>query len=145
MEGIVSRWSGEPTDGVDRAAVEPVAALVGVLAVSAGLGLYIVALDAATPTPTERSADTTLDVMERELTVGGIVRPSRRHDLEWQTPATVEIATDRRTWRVGLGGATPSPAGELDPRTVVIATRPVSVAIRTGETVRGRLRVAVHR
>ena len=141
----MSRWSGESTDGVDRAAVEPVAALVGVLAVSAGLGLYVVALDAATPTPTERSADTTLDVMERELTVGGIVRPSRRHDLEWQTPVTVEIATDRRTWRVGLGGATPSPTGELDPREVVIEARPVSVAISPGETVRGRLRVAVHR
>ena len=141
----MSRWSGESTDGVDRAAVEPVAALVGVLAVSAGLGLYVVALDAATPTPTERSADTTLDVIERELTVGGIVRPSRRHDLKWQTPVTVEIATDRRTWRVGLGGATPSPTGELDPREVVIEARPVSVAIRPGETVRGRLRVAVHR
>ena len=141
----MSRWSGESTDGVDRAAVEPVAALVGVLAVSAGLGLYVVALDAATPTPTERSADTTLDVIERELTVGGIVRPSRRHDLEWQTPVTVEIETDRRTWRTGLGGAVPRPAGELDPREAVVATRPVSVALGPGETVSGRLRVAVHR
>jgi hypothetical protein len=141
----VSRWSGDSTDGAARAAVEPIAALVGVLAVGAGLAFYVVALDAATPTPVDRSADAALDVVERELTVGGIVRPSRRHDLEWQTPVTVEIETDRRTWRTGLGGAVPRPAGELDPREAVVATRPVSVAIRPGETVSGRLRVAVHR
>lgn len=141
----MSPWSDESTDSVDRAAVEPIAALVGVLAVSAGLVLYVGALDAATPTPTDRSADATLDVVERELTVGGIVRPSRRHDLKWRTPATVEIATDSRTWRVGLGGAAPTPAGELDPRATVVAARPVSVAVSPGETVRGRLRVAVHR
>lgn len=125
--------------------MEPVVALVGVLAVGAGLGLYVVALDAATPAPAERSVDATLDVVERELTIGGIVRPSRRHDLEWQTPVTVEIETDRRTWRVGLGGAVPRPTGELDPRAAVIAARPVSVALKPGETVSGRLRVAVHR
>ena len=141
----MSRWSGDSTDGAARAAVEPIAALVGVLAVGAGLAFYVVALDAATPTPVDRSADAALDVVERELTVGGIVRPSRRHDLEWQTPVTVEIETDRRTWRTGLGGAGPRPAGELDPREAVVATRPVSVAIRPGETVSGRLRVAVHR
>lgn len=139
----MSPWSGE-SPSANRGAVEPLAALVGVLAVSAGLSLYVVALDAATPTPESHAADLELDRVEREVTVGGVVRPERLRAIEREVPITVELETKQRRWRVGVGGATPKAGGTLDPRKAALAERSVSVAVAPGETSRGTLRVAVH-
>lgn len=139
-------WSDDRFDATDRAAVEPVAALVAVLAVGAGLGLYAVALDGATPTPEPdaRAADATLERVERDVSVGGIVRPDRLYHLEGTPQATVEVATERRTWRVDLGDGSPT-AGRTDPRSDRVAERPVTVAVGPGEAVRGVLRVVIDR
>ncbi|MFC5277567.1 hypothetical protein ACFPM1_02115 [Halorubrum rubrum] len=141
----MSRSSGERLDGADRAAVEPLAALVAVLAVGAALGLYATALDDATPDAEEPAADVVLDRIERDATVGGIVRPERLRHLEEETPAVVELETERRRWRVGVGSVSPSAGGRLDPRSPAVAQRSVTVAVAPGENVRGRLRLAVRR
>ena len=142
----MSRSSDDGNGAADRAAVEPVAALIAVLAVGAALGLYVTALDGAAPEPDGRASAAALDRIERDLTVGGIVRPERLETLaDGRTPTTVELATKRRTWRVGVGGADPI-EGELGRRrATAVADRPVTVAVAPGETVRGVLRVAVHR
>jgi hypothetical protein len=143
----VSRSSGERLGETDRAAVEPLAALVAVLAIGAALGLYVTALDGATPDlegPAD-GADAVLDRIEHDATVGGIVRPDRLRHLEDETPAVVELETERRRWRVGVGTASPSAGGRIDPRSSAVAGRPVTVAVAPGENVRGRLRVAVRR
>lgn len=141
----MSRSSGESHYGDDRAAVEPLAALVAVLAVGAALGLYVTALDDATPSPEpdERTADAVLDGIENDVTVGGVVRPNELSGLEGRTPATVEVETERRRWRVAVGRTDPA-TGRIDPRSEPVAERPVTVAVEPGENVRGTLRVALH-
>lgn len=140
------RSSGNENGAADRAAVEPVAALIALLAVGAALGLYVTALDGAAPEPDGRASAAALDRIERDLTVGGIVRPGRLETLvDERTPTTVELATNRRTWRVGVGGANPIEGELAGRRTTAVAGRPVTVAVAPGETVRGVLRVAVHR
>ena len=141
----MSRSSGESLGEADRAAVEPLAALVAVLAVGAALGLYATALDDATPEPADPTADAALDRIERDATVGGIVRPERLYHLEDETPTVVELETDRRRWRVGVGSVSPSAGERIDPRSPAVAQRSVTVAVAPGENVRGRLRVAVRR
>ncbi|OYR58544.1 DUF7285 family protein [Halorubrum halodurans] len=143
----MSRSSGERLGEADRAAVEPLVALVAVLAIGAGLGLYVTALDGATPEPEDPvdGADAVLDRIERDATVGGIVRPDRLRHLEDETPAVVELETERRRWRVGVGTASPFAGGRIDPRSSAVAGRSVTVAVAPGENVRGRLRVAIRR
>lgn len=143
----MSRSSGERFGGGDRAAVEPLAALVAVLAVGAALGLYVTALDDAAPSmeSDEYAADAVLDRVERDVAGGGIVRPNELSRLEGKTPATVEVVTDRRRWRVGLAGIDPVAGGRIDPRSERVAERSVTVAVAPGENVRGKLRVAVRR
>lgn len=142
----MSRSSGEPHRGDDRAAVEPLAALVAVLAVGAALGLYVTAIDDAAPSPEpdERAADAALERIEDDVTVGGVVRPNELSGLEGRTPATVEVVTERRRWRVAVATTDPA-AGRIDPRSERVAERSVTVAVAPGENVRGTLRVAVHR
>ncbi|WP_066412261.1 DUF7285 family protein [Halorubrum aethiopicum] len=141
----MSRSSGERLGEADRAAVEPLTALVAVLAVGAALGLYATALEDATPEPADPTADAVLDRIERDATVGGIVRPERLYHLESETPTVVELETERRRWRVGVGSASPSAGGRIDPRSPAVAQRSVTVAVAPGENVRGRLRVAIGR
>ncbi|SMO36189.1 DUF7285 family protein [Halorubrum cibi] len=142
----MSRSSGERFGDADRAAVEPLVALVAVLAIGVALGLYTTALDDATPVtedPAADAADAALDRIERDTTVGGIVRPNRLRRLEDETPAVVELETERRRWRVGVGAASPDAGGRIDPRSPAVAQRPVTVAVSPGENVRGVLRVVV--
>ncbi len=131
----------------DRAAVDPIAALVALVAVGAALGLYTVALDGVTPDGERKLAETTLDRVEREATVGGIVRPGRL-DASASGPyagVAVELRTRTETWRVRAGDDPPTLRSEPIEPTAPAAERAVTVRIAPGENVRGILRVVVRR
>lgn len=147
----------------ERGAVEPVAALVALIAVGAGLGLYTVALDVAAPDRDRHVAETTLDRVEREATVGGIVAPDRLPvpDPGPYAGATVELVTRHGTWRRSGGEAPPNlehirenagterrtmVGGDANaPRTLDVAETTVTVRVAPGENVRGTLRTVVRR
>lgn len=146
----MSRSSDEPSDvrnePADRAAVEPLAALVAVLAVGAALGLYAVALDDATVDRERPSAETTLDRAERAATVGGVVEPGRLRDAgAFRYPTTVTVRTEGRTWRIESGDEAPERAAAEGSVATAVAERPVTVRVGPGRNVRGTLRVVVRR
>ncbi|MDZ5813374.1 hypothetical protein U4E84_18755, partial [Halorubrum sp. AD140] len=66
----------------DRAAVEPTAALVAVVVVGLGLGLYAGAFADATPVDDQSGARAALDRVEKTVTVGGVVDPNRMRRVE---------------------------------------------------------------
>lgn len=146
----MSRSSGEASDAeagsADRAAVEPLAALVAVLAVGAALGLHAVVLDDATPDRERPGAETVLDRVERTATVGGIVDPDRLRDAApFRYPTTVTVEADGTTWRVESGENAPGRAAVEAADAVAVAERPVTVRVGPGRNVRGTLRVVVRR
>ena len=146
----MSRSSDEPSDArnaaVDRAAVEPLAALVAVLAVGAALGLYTVALDDATVDRERPSAETALDRAERTATVGGVVEPKRLSDIEtFRYPTTVTVTAGGRTWRIDSGDDAPGPAAVGGDGRTAVTERPVTVRVGPGRNVRGTFRVVVRR
>ena len=97
---------GERTQS--RAAVEPIAALVAVLAVGAALGLYVVALDDAAPDRERPTAEATLDRVEPAVTTGGVVDPKRLRGVgEFRFTATVVIEADGETWTTRSGDEAP--------------------------------------
>lgn len=145
----MSRSSGErPATEIgteDRAAVEPVAALVAVLAVGAALGLYVVALDDAAPDRERPVAEEVLDRVEPAVTVGGVVDPERLGDVDGVRPtATVELAAADRTWRVS-GDEPPEASAQRESPKTAIAERTVTVRVAPGRNARGRLRAVVRR
>ena len=129
----------------ERAAVEPIAALVAVVAVGAALGLYTVAIGDATPDRERDLASTALDGVERDATVGGVVDPERLDvtTLEASTGVAVELTTEDETWRATTGADAPSIDARDQPG-IDVAERPVTVRVAPGENVRGALRVAVY-
>ncbi|WP_459824125.1 DUF7285 family protein [Halorubrum luteum] len=142
----MSRSSGEPEPiRVDeRGAVEPLAALVALVAVGAALGLYTVAIDDAAPDRDTNHATAALDRVERETMTGGVVDPDRLADLEHETrpDAAVEVVTEQGAWRTTTGADAPDDAVER-PGVDVVA-RPVTVRVAPGENARGVLRVGVY-
>ncbi|MFC7186831.1 DUF7285 family protein [Halorubrum yunnanense] len=145
----MSRSSGDRSEAgnaaADRAAVEPLAALVAVLAVGAALGLYVVALDDATVDREQPGAETTLDRVERTAMVGGVVEPDRLRDAEpFRYPTTATVEADGTTWRIKSGEDAPERAGTGD-GTTAVAERSVTVRVAPGQNVRGTLRVVVRR
>ncbi len=146
----MSRSSGESSDdrdaAADRAAVEPLAALVAVLAVGAALGLYTVALDGATVDRERPAAEPTLDRIEGEITVGGVVEPDRLRGLRgFRYPTTVTVTADGTTWRIESDASAPEPAAAGDGGAAAVAERAATVRVAPGRNVRGTLRVVVRR
>jgi len=146
----MSRSSGDPSDpgsgAADRAAVEPLAALVAVLAVGAALGLYTVALDDATVDRERPGAETALDRAERTATTGGVVEPHRLRDADpFRYPTTVTVRADGKTWRIESDEDAPERAAVGDGGAIGTAERPVTVRVGPGRNVRGTLRVVVRR
>lgn len=152
----VSRSSGEtastasvapttpPTSAeAHRGQVEPIAALVALLAVGAGLGLYAVALDDAAPDRERDVATPTIDRVERQLTTGGVADPSRVAVPDVGIPADATVAVVLRaggeSWHAGTTERDVS--GE---RTTVVERR-LTVRVAPGENVPGTLRVVVSR
>ena len=129
-----------------RAAVEPIAALVAVLAVGAALGLYVVALDDAEPDQTRPTAEATLDQVEASVTTGGVVEPERLRGVGgFRDVATVAIKADGETWTVRLGEETTTPETARNADAVAVAERSVTVSVGPGRNVRGTLRAVVYR
>jgi len=126
-----------------RGQVEPLAALVALVAVGAGLSLYAVALadaradrDGSDPT-VETVADRTLE----RVAPAGVARPGRTSELPSVAPsgyrlnATLTSGDDR--WTVG-----PSAPAAGSP-TASRATRPTSVRVAPGRVRAGTLRVVI--
>ncbi|MDS0257924.1 hypothetical protein NDI56_00715 [Haloarcula sp. S1CR25-12] len=124
----------------DRAATEPLAALVAVIAVSTGVALYAGALDDTLSRATgDRDVATpTADAVERRLTAAGLVDPARVDDSLTAVPSGYEGNVTLRAENRWSAGPTPPARADTDSRTVSVALGPATVR-------RGRLRVAVWR
>lgn len=128
----------------DRAAVEPVAALVAVLAVGAALGLYVVALDDAAPNRERPIAEATLDRVEPAVTTGGVVDPEQLRGVdEFRRGTVVTVEADGERWTVRSGSDAPAARRVRGADRVTVAERPVTVEIGPGQNVRGTLRAVV--
>ncbi|MBX0293471.1 DUF7285 family protein [Haloarcula nitratireducens] len=123
-----------------RGATEPLAALVAVFAVSAGLALYAGVLDdALAATSGERNvAAPTADAVERHLTTAGVVDPERLDGALSAVPTGYEANVTLRAERRWSVGPTPQTDASRDHRTVSVALGPATVR-------RGTLRVCVWR
>lgn len=119
-----------------RGQTEPIAALLAVLVIGAGLALYVGVLDdvlEGSPDPDVASA--TLERVEAHLTPNGVVRPTRLRTVGEVTPdgyrtsVTLETNGSRATH-----GPAPPPNATSASRTVSVRTGPATVE-------RGTLRV----
>jgi len=129
-----------------RAAVEPVVALVAVVAVAAAIGLYVTAIDDATPTHERAVAEATLDRIEPAVTAGGVVVPTRLGGVSrLRYAATIEIRAGGETWRIDSGPAAPALNDPFASDRIDTARRTVTVRTAPGRNVRGTLRAAVRR
>jgi len=144
-----SETSEGPTDpfsAADRAAVEPVAALVAVVVIGLALGLYAGALDDAAPDRSRQSADAALDRVERATAVGGVVDPDRLRRVEAPGTATaVELEANGERWLAASGPDAPGPPEVRSAEAVAVAERRVTVRVGPGRNVRGTLRAVVWR
>lgn len=124
----------------DRAATEPLAALVAVFAVSTGLALYAGVLDdsLAEATGERNVAGPTADAVERNLTTAGVVDPARVNDSLDAIPSGYEGNVTLRAEQRYTVGPTPPADADTDHRTVSVALGPATVR-------RGTLRVSVWR
>lgn len=130
----------------DRAAVEPVAALVAVVVVGLALGLYAGAFADAAPDDDRSTAMEALDRVEETVTVGGVVDPNRMRRVEAPGTATaVELEADGERWLAASGADAPGPPGARSPEAVAVAERRVTVRVAPGRNVRGTLRAVVWR
>jgi len=123
-----------------RAATEPLAALVAVVAVSAALTLYAGVLDTALGSTTgdRNLANPVADDVERQLTTGGIVDPKRVRGSLAAVPEGYEGNVTLRAEQRYTAGPTPPADADTDYRTVSVALGPATVR-------RGTLRVSVWR
>ncbi|MES3161352.1 MAG: hypothetical protein PPP55_07245 [Halorubrum sp.] len=139
------RSSDDGFAATDRAAVEPTAALVAVFAVGIALGLYVGVLDDVTASSGgPGDADALLESTERELTVGGVVRPDRLEEVRTdRVPATIELRTASGTWRVASETAGVTGPTRADTRSDAVAERRVTVRVGPGTNAPGTLRVVV--
>lgn len=121
-----------------RGQTEPIAALLAVAVIAAGLALYAGVLDDALDVEPNRDvAAATLERVEAHLTPTGVVRPARLPSATDVTPAgyRTNVTVVANGTRTSLGPAPPS-TGESAARTVSVRTGPATVD-------RGRLRVVV--
>jgi len=141
--------SAEPTGSLstaDRAAVEPLAALVAVVVVGLALGLYAGAFADATPDGDRRGAEAALDRVEQRVAVGGVVDPSRMRAIEAPgTETAVELEANGERWLAASGPDAPGPPEVRSEGAVAVAERRVTVRVAPGRNVRGTLRAVVWR
>lgn len=121
-----------------RGQTEPVAALLAVLVVGAGLALYAGVLDSVLDREPKRNvAAATLERVDAHLSSNGIVDPGRLGSVDEVTPdgyrTNVTLTATGQQWSTG-----PIPEADADrvARTVSVRTAPASVKT-------GRLRVVV--
>ncbi|TKX74312.1 hypothetical protein EXE46_09955 [Halorubrum sp. GN11_10-6_MGM] len=136
----------KPLSTADRAAVEPLAALVAVVVVGLALGLYAGAFADAMPDGDRARAEAALDRVDQRVTVGGVVDPSRMREIEAPgTETAIEVEADGERWLAVSGPDAPGPPGVRVPKAVATAERRVTVRIAPGRNVRGTLRAVVWR
>lgn len=128
----MSHWSAR------KGQTEPFAALAAVAVVALALAVYAGAFEAALPGPVDRNvAQPAADDVERNLTVGGVVRPTRLDGVTAVGPdgyeTNVTLASDGERWT----------DGPRAPETADTAVRRVSVFRGEGSAVPGRLEVTV--
>ena len=146
VQGPESTGPARSLSTADRAAVEPVAALVTVVVVGLALGLYAGAFADARPDGDHRSAEAALDRVDQRVTVGGVVDPSRIREIEAPgTETAVELEADGERWLAASGADAPGPPGVRAPDAVATAERRVTVRVAPGRNVRGTLRAVVWR
>ncbi|MDB9249324.1 hypothetical protein PN419_09995 [Halorubrum ezzemoulense] len=130
----------------DRAAVEPIAALVAVVVVGLALGLYAGAFADAAPDDRRSAAKSALDRVEGRVTVGGVLDPDRMRRVEAPgTAIAIELEADGERWLAASGPDAPGPTGVRTPEAVAVAERRVTVRVAPGRNVRGTLRAVVWR
>ena len=145
-EGIERQgnWTGSPgrpshqKPTRTRGQVEPIAALVAVFTVGLAISLYATALpDAGVGTPGDETAETTLSVVYRNISDGGVVRPQQVKLAPGVAPpgydVNVTLAVAGETWL----------AGPVPPESARSASRRVSVRLAPGNVRPGRLTVVV--
>lgn len=120
-----------------RGQVEPLAALVAVFALGAGLAVYAGGVDERLPAQSPADPDPTLGSVEQTIGVGGVVEPSRLSAARDAAPPghelNVTLTTADHRWETG-----PAP-----PATARSATARVSVRVEPGRVRPGRLTVRV--
>ncbi|SDF87564.1 hypothetical protein SAMN04488067_11023 [Halorubrum xinjiangense] len=130
----------------DRAAVEPIAALVAVVVVGLALGLYAGAFADAAPDDDRSTAKGALDRAEEAITVGGVVDPDRMRRIEAPGTATaIELEAAGERWLAASGPDAPGPPEVRSAEAVAVAERRVTVRVAPGRNVRGTLRAVVWR
>jgi hypothetical protein len=133
----MSRWS-DSENVIDRAQVEPLAALVAVFAVGAALTAYAGVLDATIPSPDRNVAGPTVERVERAVgDETGVVTPSALTEGLRAGPdgyaLNLTLRWAGRTWHAG---PTPPPTADA----AEVAT---SIRVGPGQIRPGRLRAEV--
>lgn len=122
----------------DRAQTDPIAALLAVVVVTAGLALYAGVLDDALDVGPQRDvAAATLERVEAHLTPTGVVRPA-----ELETVGSVTLDGFQMNVTISANGTRAS-LGPTPPSSATTAARTVSVRTGPATVDRGRLRVVV--
>lgn len=123
-----------------RGQVEPLAAIVAVFAVGAGLTVYAGVLDSELPgRERQHVAGPTLDRLESTVAQSGIIEPGKLAEGQAVVPdgyrLNATLVTAKTRWHVG-----PEP-----PKRAQRATEQVSVRVAPGRVRPGRLTVRVWR
>lgn len=110
---------------------EPLAAILAVLALGAGLSAYAVVLDATVPAPDRDLAGPTIDRVERAVTEAGVVDPTAVADGPGAGPdgyrTNVTLDVGGRTWHAG-----PPAPSRADGAEVAVSVRTGPGRVRTG-------------
>lgn len=128
----MQRWSAS------RGQVEPLAALVAVMAVCAGITMYAGVAVEFTHQGEDRSvADPTLDRVSADFLTDGSIDPSEISDKSYLAPRdhklAITVETPQRKWDCGKSA----------PSTAESASKPVSVQVDRGIIETGTLTVEV--
>lgn len=115
-----------------RAQTEPLAALVAVVAVGLGLGLYAGVLDAKLPgSPDRNLAGSSIEPVESTVAPAGVATPSRLDDARRAGPdgyeTNVTLTVDDRSWAAG-----PIPPAGASNATTRVGTRTAPATVRAG-------------
>jgi hypothetical protein len=119
----------------DRGYVEPVVALAAVLAVSAGLTVYVGTLGETSATADRERATTILDSVVGDARTLGVLGPESLAVPETPVGLSVNLTLETSSMRWARGKTPPPTADRTDRR--------VSVRVAPGSVEPGRLRVTV--
>lgn len=116
----------------DRAQVEPLAALVAVVAVGLALSLYAGVLEGALPgSPDRNVAGSTIERVESTVAPAGVARPTLLGEASRSGPGgyrvNATLRTDEDSWTAG-----PQAPGNASRESVRIGVRSGPAAVRPG-------------